>query len=464
MTRDGFIRRRVRTLGSIVVLVATGLSGAPVSAAAQTTSALTIREAVLDPATDTVTIVGEGFGSKAFVTLDLVPLEVRLTIDTRIVVAVPLGAMPRGTYLLTVNRGGTAGPASSLMLAVGDGSGTQPTGPALTTGAPASSDEAARVGDRVITVADVDREWQRTDPGTFAALARQTYEHRRRVTEAMVNDELLSREAAARGVTKEALLSEEVPRRRIPMPDSAVTALFMSLGERARGATLDEMRPALRAWLERNTEPELARMAYVEELTKTSTRVEVRLAPPRTAIERSAHDPVLGPDSAPIEIVVFGDLQSADYVQLAQTFGRVRQTFGARVRFVFKPLPMFGARSAPVAEAAACAHQQNRFWAYHDAAIEPGVLDASRLRALVEQAGLERARYDACIVGGTFRGRAEAGLAEAQRYGVTRSPSVFVNGRHAPEPPAFLPRFEYFTRLIEEELQRQSRTGVKGGR
>ena len=39
------------------------------------------------------------------------------------------------------------------------------------------------------------------------------------------------------------------------MPDSAVASLFLSMGDNVRGATLDQMRPALRAWLERHRNP-----------------------------------------------------------------------------------------------------------------------------------------------------------------------------------------------------------------
>ena len=48
---------------------------------------------------------------------------------------------------------------------------------------------------------------------------------------------------------------------------------------------------------------------------------------------------------------------------------------------------------------------------------------------------------------------------EAIRYGLHVSPSFLVNGRLAPEPPPFLPPFEFFTRLVEEELLRVSRRG-----
>ena len=429
---------------------------------------LMINETVPDSASDTLIIVGDHFGTRVFVTLDLVPIEVRLAIDTRVVAAVPLGAMPPGDYLLTVSRGPLPGDSASIMVAVGGGAPAKrpSSSPASLPATPAAAptETAATVGDRVIAVAEVDREWQRSDPGTYAELMQGVYEHRRRVVDQMVTTELLAREAAARGVAPDALLAEEVPRRRIPMPDSAATSLFQSLGDRARGATLDEMRPALRAWLERNSEPELARMAYIEELMKTSTRAEVTLAAPRIIVDRSPRDPTIGPESAPVELVVFGDLQSPDYVRLAQSFGRVRDTFGDRVRIVFKALPMFGAQSMPVAEAAVCAHAQGRFWAYHDAAIKPGLLDAARLAALSAEVGLERERFNACLQDGALKAQANGALDEAGRYGITRGPTVVVNGRIAPEAPAFLPPFEYLTRLIEEALQRQSRAGVKGER
>jgi hypothetical protein len=51
-------------------------------------------------------------------------------------------------------------------------------------------------------------------------------------------------------------------------------------------------------------------------------------------------------------------------------------------------------------------------------------------------------------------------LAEAQRYAISSSPSFLVNGRLAPTPPSFLPPFEFFTRIIEEELLHQSKAGV----
>lgn len=461
------MRRRCLPLVAAVGVGWVGVVGTAAGSQGVTAAPMVIRETLLDPATDTVTIVGEHFGTRVFATLDLVPVEVRLSIDTRVVLAVPLAAMPPNNYLLTLSRGPLPADSASTVIAIGGG--PVPTTPApsrsdlvLETGPPAATDVAARVGERVFTVADVDREWQRTDSGTYAALMQELHEHRRRITDQMVTDELLRREAAARATTPEQLLADELPKRSLAVPDSAVSALYSSLGDRARGASLDQMRPSLRAWLERHTEPELARMAFVEELTKTSTQAQVLLPAPRLRLQHSPLDPVLGKAAAPVSVVVFGDLQSPDYARMAPAFATIRETFGDRISVTFKLLPMFGAQSAPIAEAAQCAHAQGRFWAYHDAALKPGVLDAARMSALVAEAGLARGPYEACIAGGAYRTRAVEARADAERYGIARAPTVVVNGRIAPEPPPFLPPAEYLTRLIEEELQRQRVVPAKG--
>ena len=453
-------RRGARAVSRIAALwLACGVGVPAVSTAQTPLQPLVVQQAVADRATDTLTIDGAHFGPAPFVTLDLVPLDLRLALESRLMAAVPVDAMPPGRYLLTVSRGPAPTDRASIEVTIGTVPEpvSQPAAaaaPALTVSSPAANEPAAVVGDRTITVGEVDREWQRTDPGRYLALMRQLHDERRRVVDAMTASELLAREAAARSLTPEALLAEEVPKRVIAMPDTALTALYESLGDRTRGAALEKMRPALRAWLERKTEPDLAKMSYLEELVKTSARRDILLAAPVVRVETSALDPVLGAASAPVELVVFGDLQSPDYARLAQVFARVLGNYGSRVRLVFKLLPAYGAQSEGAAEAGACAHAQGRFWAFHDAAARPATLDARRLRAIPAEVGLDQAAFDRCLAAGTMRARPALATAEAARYGITTTPSLLVNGRLAPPPPPFLPTAEYLSRLIEEELQR----------
>jgi len=430
-------------------------------------SQLAVSGALPDATAQTLTITGVNFGASPFVTLDLVPLTVRDAGETQIVATVPISTIPPGEYLLTVSRGPSGAETGSFRLVLGPPK-PQRVAPAKSPPTPVSASAAAgaepvvQVGDRLITVADVDREWRRTDPASYIGLSRQMYEFRRRIADTMAADELLAREAATRGLSVEALLEIEIPKRVITAPDSAVLSLYEGLGDRARGATLEQLRPALRAWLQRITEPELAKMAYVEELMKVSTRTERFLDPPRVEVERSTQDAVLGPATAPIEIVAFGDFQNTEYARFARAFGRVRDTFGDRLRLVFKNLPTLGSSSVAAAEAAQCALLQGKFWPYHDALlVPPGIVGATQLKRVAADLGLDAAPFDACLDRGATRSVIEHAQDEARRYGLRTSPSFLINGRLAPAPPPFLPPFDYFKRLIEEELGLQAKAASR---
>jgi len=421
---------------------------------------VTITAAVPDASAGTVTITGDNFGFIPFVTLDLIPLTIESVGGNRIVAAAPIKLMPARTYLLTLSYGPSAEESASIPVVLGGeaGAGADNKSSPTTSPLPSGDQVAAKVGDRVITIAEVDREWRRTDPATYLATSRDLYDERRRVLDSMVANELLAREAAARKMTVDALLAEEIPRRRIAMPDSAVLSLYQSLGDRTRGVSLDQMRPALRAWLERMTEPEIAKMNYVEELMKVSTRADVLLEPPRVQVQRTAQDVTLGPDAALVEIVAFGDFQSGSYARFAQAFGKVRDTFGERVRFRFKNLVMLGADSAAAAEAAQCAKAQGKFWPYHDALLaHAGALDAARLRQTATDAGLDREVFGSCLDRGDYRDVTRQAADEASEYAIRSSPSFLINGRLAPDPPPFLPPFDFFKRIIEEELSELAR-------
>lgn len=454
----------LRTLLGVMLLAHAGFAQTPAKP-------VVITSATPTASGDGLEVIGENFGAAPFVTLNVLPLTIDEVGSNRIVVAAPVKLMPAGTYLLTVSYGPNPGETASLQVVLGgkDAGGATSIAGAFAPAArsapapadspapgslPAPGDAVAKVGDRTFTLADVDREWQQSEPGTYLALTQQLYADRRRILDTMVANELLAREAADRGISVDALLKEEIPKRVIASPDSAVVSLYQSLGDLTRGVPLERMRPALRAWLEKMTEPEVAKMNYVEELEKVSTRVDVLLAAPRVKVEHTPQDATLGPDNAAVEVVAFGDFQSVDYARFAEAFGKVRETFGDRVRVVFKNLPVIGPDSATAAEAAQCAAAQGKFWPFHDALVaQPGVADVVRLKQIAKNLGLGLEKFDACVDRREFDGIVQHAVEEAARYGISTSPSFLVNGRLAPEAPAFLTPFEYFKRLIEEELR-----------
>jgi len=129
---------------------------------------------------------------------------------------------------------------------------------------------------------------------------------------------------------------------------------------------------------------------------------------------------------------------------------------------VVKNLPTLGPSSVAAAEAAQCALSQGRFWPYHDALLVPsGIVGATQLKRVAADLGLDSTPFEACLDGGATRSLVQQALDEARRYGLRTSPSFLINGRLAPEPPAFLPAFDFFKRLIEEELGVQARAAAR---
>src|SRR5206468_465173 len=120
---------------------------------------------------------------------------VQFAIDSQIVAAVPVNMMPPGKYLLTVSRGSAPAESGSIQLTLDGGQSRQAAAPRPPADAgdsaplPAPAGTAAKVGDRTITVDDLDREWRRTDPAGYLAFARQLYDNRRRLVDQMVADE-----------------------------------------------------------------------------------------------------------------------------------------------------------------------------------------------------------------------------------------------------------------------------------
>ena len=396
------------------------------AAAAQPPPALVVRQAVPDPTTDTLTIDGEHFGPTPFVTLDLVPLDL-LALDTRLMAAVPLEPLPPGRYLLTVSRGPGPGDRATIEVPLGGPAEPPAEAPAasqagssrVSPSMPAPGDVAAVVGDRTITIAEVDREWQTGDPGGYVALMRELHTARRQVADRLATAAVVAREAAARGMSAEALLAEEVPKRAVPMPDTALSALYESLGGRTRGAAFERMRPSLRAWVERKTEPELAKMTYVEELVKTSTRLEMRLAAPVVEVDARRWTRLVARPRHRSRL-------SLSAICKAPTMrGWPRRSAASPT----PSAPASGSRSSCCPPSGRSrsrppkpAPVPTRRAGSGPSTTSPPVPARSmprRLKAIPAEAGLDQALLDRCLSAGTFRERVRHAAAEARRYGIS---------------------------------------------
>ena len=121
------------------------------------------------------------------------------------------------------------------------------------------------------------------------------------------------------------------------------------------------------------------------------------------------------------------------------------------MRIVFRDYPLPNHQKAgPAAEAAQCAHEQGKFWEYHDKLFaNQRSLGEDNLKQYGEDTGLDMAAFNACLTSGKHREAIQQDYADGQRAGVSGTPAFFVNGRFLSGAQPF----EKFQTIIEEELQ-----------
>jgi len=107
--------------------------------------------------------------------------------------------------------------------------------------------------------------------------------------------------------------------------------------------------------------------------------------------------------------------------------------------------------AGPASEAARCAHEQGKFWEYHDKLFEnQRALDPANLKSYAVGLGLDADAFNACFEGGKFRADVQRDYQVGQSLGVTGTPAFFVNGRFLSGAQPY----EAFVAVIDEELER----------
>src|SRR5439155_11418621 len=131
---------------------------------------------------------------------------------------------------------------------------------------------------------------------------------------------------------------------------------------------------------------------------KAKTAVRVMLDPPRQTVSAGT-SPAKGSASAPIELIEFADFQCPFCLAASPTVKRVLDTYGDRIRFVYRNYPLPSHPNArPAAEAAQCANEQGKFWAYHDKLFaEPNKLSTDDLKQTAAGLGLDAPRFNKCV-------------------------------------------------------------------
>ena len=142
-------------------------------------------------------------------------------------------------------------------------------------------------------------------------------------------------------------------------------------------------------------------------------------------------DHILGPPSAAVTVVEFGDFECPSCRQAHPAVQFMLQHFGQRVRFVFRHFPLreVHAHAELAAEAAEAAGAQGRFWPYFDLLFNhQNQLDPSHLGGYAAQLGLDMPRFENELKDGVYRQRVQEQIEIGNRLRVRGTPTFYVNG------------------------------------
>ena len=270
----------------------------------------------------------------------------------------------------------------------------------------------------------------------------------------MANDRLLEREAEDQGLSPEELIVRESSRD-IAIGDEQVRQLYDSNQAQFQGRSFEEVAALIRSHLERQErEANAGRF-----LAGLRDRAQVEFVLEQARVEVAGSGPSVGLEEAPITIVEFSDYQ-CPYCKRAETVvSEVRRRYPDRVRFEYRhfPLENIHPRARAAAEAATCAHTQERFWEFHELifADEGSDLSDQKLREHAGAAGLDVEAFDACVAERSGKAQVDRDLHAGREAGVKGTPTFFVNGIRVVGGGSA----DDFAELIDQELERLRATG-----
>ena len=161
--------------------------------------------------------------------------------------------------------------------------------------------------------------------------------------------------------------------------------------------------------------------------------------------------PVKGPASAPITVVAWSDFQCPFCSRAVPTVRQIEDAYKGKVRIAFKQFPLpFHDKAHLAAEAALAANEQGKFWQMHDKLFaNQQALDRPSLEKYAQELGLDMAKFKAALDSGKFKDKVDAEDKEGAAFGVTGTPTFFINGtRLVGAQP-----FESFKAAIDKELK-----------
>lgn len=290
----------------------------------------------------------------------------------------------------------------------------------------------ARVNGIEITAGDLQKEVGGFIIKLKTDMANKEYAYKKQALDRMIDNKLLEAEAKKEGKSVEELLAEKVEAGIQEPSEEDLKRLFAQSRRRLRpGTTFEDVKEDL-AKMYKARQTASAKEDYVKSLRKAA-KVETMLPfPDLPAVDVSADDdPRKGSPDAPVTIIEFSDFQCPYCKKNVPVLKQLEEEYGDKISIVFRDFPLpFHDKAQKAAEAAECAHEQGKFWEYHDRLFSAqNKLAVDDLKAAAADLGLDTDKFNKCLDSGKYADEVKKDQEDGQKVGVTGTPAAFINGK-----------------------------------
>jgi protein-disulfide isomerase len=194
------------------------------------------------------------------------------------------------------------------------------------------------------------------------------------------------------------------------------------------------------------------KQAELEEQREKQEREEAFKNPLKPAID--ANTRIRGEKNAPLTLVEYSDFQCPYCQRGFQTVEQLRKKYGAKMRFIYKNLPLVNLhpQAMPAAQwlEAVALQSPEKAWEFHDKLFaNQDKLGEDFFRATVKELGLDVNKAAKDAEGAAVKDKIEADVKEAKSFKFDGTPGFVLNGvplRGAYPPEAFEPIIAHFTK------------------
>jgi len=177
-------------------------------------------------------------------------------------------------------------------------------------------------------------------------------------------------------------------------------------------------------------------------------------------------DPIRGSPDAPITIIEFSDFQCPFCSRFqTETLPTILEEYvdTGKVKFVYRDFPIQSSHpnAMPAAAASECAHEQNKYWEYHDALFERQqtwnnlkLADSiDTFKKIAKEFGMNEDQFNSCLDSGKYVEEINKDLRDGTNYGITGTPGFFVgNEKNGFVKLIGAQPIEAFKKIIDSQL------------